>query len=765
VILLIALMLLGLRIIYSLGEIYFERDWPRKTWRGILTAAILVILCASAFGQAARVDIPLLTAGPNVPITGGPLPQALWVANSTAYICTHPSSTLVACQSSLVPTFTDATEGATCPPSTQLVQLPGSTCTSSTGAASNLGFWYGGGIVDYWVATSYGAFGPFTINSPTGSGAYISSTQTSPQTMAGPLDTSINGVPNALLCGGSNPPPWCSGSDIGAWINAAYAELPSTGGKIQVSPIPAGGLTQVTPVVIGTLSKPAVIECSPGPGTLVDAGAIYFSPTSGTAFTFNYGGNGTSHPSGAGLRDCSITGNAGTSVGILLGGTNGAEGAYFGHDGVYNFGIDVLYGNNTWRTKFDNSVIQGNNSSVLLSVPNSLTNSGEELVFDSTAFLNGQTNGVQIAGSGIEADFIDCSFDDTQVATSASFVNMFNPHFENPGTSTISYPYVVNSGGNLNLTNPQIFQDYSTATASEMVNITGGSVNMTGADLSSTLYTYPNLFAISNAANFYELSPLNLGGSNNSFITGSTTGRYWIDTGNGCSGAQCQSFLSNDPAVFSVPSLLTTNDAYARWGISAVPTSTASGHVYTGTPDTTGFYHSHVAIAQETATNGCAGNYSSGLNFYTESKATANATDTSILNAFLDCLGGFHANALTAKGSTATIGYATGGGAGCAVTQATSRTTGVTCNASTGGITLFSAAGSSSYTTFTVTDTAIAATDCLTVSLKSGTVSNNYNLLTPVVGAGSFSLTFNAVAGTATDAPVINFGVMTCSAN
>lgn len=49
----------------------------------------------------------------------------------------------------------------------QLVQLPGNTCTQYSGVQANVGFWYTGGAVDYWVTSSYGSFGPFTYNPPT----------------------------------------------------------------------------------------------------------------------------------------------------------------------------------------------------------------------------------------------------------------------------------------------------------------------------------------------------------------------------------------------------------------------------------------------------------------------------------------------------------------------------------------------------------------------------------------------------------------------
>ena len=109
-----------------------------------------------------------------------------------------------------------------------------------------------------------------------------------------------------------------------------------------------------------------------------------------------------------------------------------------------------------------------------------------------------------------------------------------------------------------------------------------------------------------------------------------------------------------------------------------------------------------------------------------------------------------------AIGSTGTLGFVAG--AGGAVTQLTSRTTGVTLNNSTGQITMFSAAGSATAATFTVTNSQVAITDIIILNQKSGT--NLYLLLVTAVAAGSFNITFYTTGGTATDAPVINFSVI-----
>lgn len=105
------------------------------------------------------------------------------------------------------------------------------------------------------------------------------------------------------------------------------------------------------------------------------------------------------------------------------------------------------------------------------------------------------------------------------------------------------------------------------------------------------------------------------------------------------------------------------------------------------------------------------------------------------------------------KGS---IGYLTG--AGGAVTQTTSRTTGVTRNTICGAITLVSAAGSAAWQSFTVTNSQVAATDVVIVSQKSGT--DLYQIFVTNVAAGSFKISFATTGGTTTEQPVFNFAII-----
>lgn len=124
---------------------------------------------------------------------------------------------------------------------------------------------------------------------------------------------------------------------------------------------------------------------------------------------------------------------------------------------------------------------------------------------------------------------------------------------------------------------------------------------------------------------------------------------------------------------------------------------------------------------------------------------------------YRDATGSWAVNGfLRSIGPTSGIGYATG--AGGTVTQGTSRTTGVTLDKVCGEITLFSAAGSATATSFTVTNSAMAATDNVVVNQKSGT--DLYIMSVTAKAAGSFRITFYTTGGTTVEQPVFSFSII-----
>jgi hypothetical protein len=109
-------------------------------------------------------------------------------------------------------------------------------------------------------------------------------------------------------------------------------------------------------------------------------------------------------------------------------------------------------------------------------------------------------------------------------------------------------------------------------------------------------------------------------------------------------------------------------------------------------------------------------------------------------------------------------GTGLGYGSGAAITQGTSRTTTVIIDSYAGAVTLFTAAGSATAASFTVTNAKVHATDAIVLSVKSSTT-NLYEVFVTAVADGSFRITFLTTGGTTSDAPVINFAVVRSAAS
>jgi hypothetical protein len=119
------------------------------------------------------------------------------------------------------------------------------------------------------------------------------------------------------------------------------------------------------------------------------------------------------------------------------------------------------------------------------------------------------------------------------------------------------------------------------------------------------------------------------------------------------------------------------------------------------------------------------------------------------------------ASSIRSTSASAGVGYATG--AGGVVTQLTDKSTAVTLNAICGTITMDSATlAHQTPVAFTLTNSAIAATDVVTVSVKSGGTAGAYLVSAGAVAAGSCSITlFNCqTAGNLSEAVVLSFAVI-----
>ena len=105
------------------------------------------------------------------------------------------------------------------------------------------------------------------------------------------------------------------------------------------------------------------------------------------------------------------------------------------------------------------------------------------------------------------------------------------------------------------------------------------------------------------------------------------------------------------------------------------------------------------------------------------------------------------------------LGYSTGSGG--SVTQSSSRSSTVTINKICGDIQLASAAGSASWTSFTVVNSVVQAGDTVIVDQVSGT--DLYLIHVTKVAAAEFRITFATTGGTTVEQPVFRFAVVRAS--
>lgn len=210
----------------------------------------------------------------------------------------------------------------------------------------------------------------------------------------------FNGVYNPAVCGGTTPPSWCSGSDIGGWVNAAFAAIAATSAACGEVDIPAGTYDQRTTIVKprcsrlrGQGGRATTLQWVAGPGVAVVAADT--API-------------TTWPAGE-IADLTLlcSKNCAEAQALYLGGdptgrliapsANGDD-QNFNRLRVYGFGARAIqFGNNAWNNVFFEAVISNNGANAVY-FPADVKNSGEGVSFVASSVQNNAGNGLDLLG-------------------------------------------------------------------------------------------------------------------------------------------------------------------------------------------------------------------------------------------------------------------------------------------------------------------------------------------------------------------------------
>jgi hypothetical protein len=349
--------------------------------------------------------------------------------------------------------------------STQACAALATIATDSTGATSSpnpftaddlgkYGFWAAPGqykvqLYGPTVTTSISNVSIACVPSNTvNCGALLGSpnTWTATQTFTGAITCTIV---NLVRCiSPSNPQGW-AGTDVGGWINSAYANCPTNGTEgsceIQIAMMSDGTCyAYSTPIVLATSNKSVLLQ---GTGTASAVGGVClnYTPTTATkAVTMDYTPlTGPGFARAGGIRDITLQNNncvtvagcGSSATGITFGGTNGgAAFADFEHFRIQGFGtaakwLTSLSFGQTWQDfsiddnttglsngfteeniSFESGFIASNGTGLLLT-------GGGDWKFTNVSFDDNQTIGAKVGTAGAQFICTDCHFENAQGGT------------------------------------------------------------------------------------------------------------------------------------------------------------------------------------------------------------------------------------------------------------------------------------------------------------------------------------------------------------
>ncbi|MDR3725016.1 MAG: hypothetical protein P4K83_11075 [Terracidiphilus sp.] len=306
---------------------------------------------------------------------------------------------------------------------------------------------------------------------------------------AGPVAASailpgkVGGVINASACGYANPPSWCSGSEVGAWVNAAFTQLNGNPGTVTLDP--SVTYNQTIPIV-----KPATawLDCqgsvlnwagSTGKGAAV----VMASPLS----IWN----------GGGLNRCTISQNynaSNTNYGVYLGGDPAgviSPTAYLASNqtirdsAIIGFKCGLTHGENTWALRITGTSFVKNYDHVC--ALSGMGNSGENMTIVQSQLSNSYDVALNlqveeewnVIGSWCDYNANGCAKGDVDLW-------MSNTHIE-----ASNGPLFNLTGGKLTLSNDLIGITGTTSAGEQgIINVANSGVSVSIQDTQALLVNY-----------------------------------------------------------------------------------------------------------------------------------------------------------------------------------------------------------------------------------------------------------------------------------
>jgi hypothetical protein len=294
---------------------------------------------------------------------------------------------------------------------------------------------------------------------------------------------------NGTVYVGGSIPQIGGSADIGAQINAAYAAMPSTGGKLFLLPQTGGGCYNYsTPIVLNTAGKYMPIEgvytgTAPGGALMVGSCLDYTPTTATTAITIDYGpvggggGNGNTILKNLtlGNNGCVTVGGCGSSATGVIMGPNG--GAHFGvaeNVRISGFGLgSTVSAGVGWGILFEHSTAIFNTTGISFPV---IT---ENFKWHSGAILGNGTGVSCTTNSGVTFESVSFDINSTTAINNTSCnITLIAPWFENAGG--VGAQYITQSGGQFSIEGGQVLDDATTGTNPQFFTASGGAFSIFG---------------------------------------------------------------------------------------------------------------------------------------------------------------------------------------------------------------------------------------------------------------------------------------------